>query len=74
MSINLAAIPNEAGDLKIYPAGTAPTLATFIPFPFGRVLANNGMAKLGNGGAVTILDDQASGTVDIVIDTNGYSK
>lgn len=74
VSINLAVIPNEPGDLKIYPAGTAPTLATFINFPLGRVLANNGMEKLGNGGAITVQNDQASGSVDIVIDTNGYFK
>ncbi|MGH7488076.1 MAG: hypothetical protein ACREMY_21135, partial [bacterium] len=73
-SINVAVIPNEAGNLKIYPTGTQPTLATFIQFPMGRVLANNGMAKLGSGGAVTVQNNQATGSVDIVMDTNGYSK
>jgi hypothetical protein len=74
VSINLTVIPNEPGDVKVYPTGTQPTASTFSNFPLGRVLANNGMAKLGSGGAITVLSDQASGSVNIIIDTNGYFK
>jgi hypothetical protein len=74
VSINLTVIPTTAGFLRYYPAGSATTTATATSFPAGRVLANNGMAKLGNGGALTIENGQATGSANIIIDTNGYYR
>jgi len=60
------------GDLRIYPGGTAIPLASAINYRGGETRANNASARLGIGGRLGVHCDQSSGTVNVVIDVNGY--
>jgi hypothetical protein len=65
--------PTATGDLRIFPAnlGTPPS-ATAISFSMGQTRANNGMFSLSPDGALTIKPDIAAGTVQVILDVNGY--
>ena len=62
------------GTLKLNPAGVIPSAATAISFAAGQTLANNAMTFLGTGGAVSVENDQLSGTTEFIADVNGYFK
>ena len=74
VSINLTiTLPTAQGDLQIYPGGSSlPLGAPTIYYRAGQTRANNALAALGPAGDVVIHFDQASGTVELIIDTNGY--
>ncbi|MGH9441851.1 MAG: hypothetical protein ACRD16_06210 [Thermoanaerobaculia bacterium] len=75
VSVNITVVlPSSDGSLKLNPAGVDPSVSTAISFASGRTLANNAMAFLGAGGDVSVEDDQASGSTNFIIDTNGYFK
>jgi hypothetical protein len=38
----------------------------------GQTRANNAVLRLGNGGAFTVFCGQAAGTVEFIVDVNGY--
>jgi hypothetical protein len=61
-----------AGDLRLFPAGTAPPNASTINYGAGKTRADNAVVTLGSNGDFTIKTDQASGTVDVIVDINGY--
>jgi len=64
--------PTDPGDLRIYPGGSEPPLASAINYAAGQTRANNAVVKLGPGGGLEVLCDQAVGTVHFVLDVNGY--
>jgi uncharacterized repeat protein (TIGR01451 family) len=64
--------PTGAGDLRIYPGGTAAPLTSAINYGAGQTRANKGVVKLGADGEVEVLCSQASGTVQFILDVNGY--
>jgi len=66
--------PTSGSDLKIFAAGTTIPTATVISFNSGNTRANNAIMQLGPGGTITIHDDQSMGTVDFILDVNGYFK
>jgi hypothetical protein len=43
-----------------------------IDYAAGQTRSNNAIASLNTGGAVTVRCVQASGTVDLILDVNGY--
>lgn len=75
VSTNLTAVtPAAAGYLSAFPAGVAPPLgASAVDFASGRTRANNAVVSLRGGGAIAVAN-VSSGTVDVVIDVNGYFK
>jgi hypothetical protein len=60
------------GDLRLYAAGGMLPPATSINYRAGQNRANNTTILLGAGGASAVHSDQASGTVQVIIDVNGY--
>jgi uncharacterized repeat protein (TIGR03803 family) len=73
VSINVTITqPTAAGDLRLYPAGTVLPLVSTINYRTGQTRANNAVASLGTGGGVSVRCDQASGTVQFILDVNGW--
>lgn len=61
-----------AGDLRFYPGGTALPLVSTINYRASQTRANNAVARLGAAGDIAVRCDQASGTVHLIVDVNGY--
>jgi hypothetical protein len=73
VSINVTATaPTQPGDLRIYPEGSAPPLASAINYSAGQTRANNAVVKLGPNGGLEVLCGQAGGSVHFILDVNGY--
>ncbi len=66
--------PNVAGNLRLYPGGTAAPLASSINFAPGQTRANNGIVPVSADGKLTIRDDQPGSynLVHAILDVNGY--
>jgi hypothetical protein len=60
------------GHLRLYPAGTAVPLVSTINYRLGQTRANNAIVTLGATGGLEVFCGQATGTVHLVLDTNGY--
>lgn len=63
--------PTGAGDLRLYPAGSSAPLVSTINWVAGQTRANNAVAALSATG-LAVQCDQASGTVHLILDVNGY--
>ena len=61
-----------AGDLRLSAAGAALQLTSSINYRAGVTRANNAAIPLGLGGGFSVHSDQTSGTVQVIIDVNGY--
>ena len=60
------------GDVKVLPVG-APDLGTkTIYFKAGQTRANNAVLELGTGGAISTVCEIPSGTVQFILDVDGY--
>ena len=64
--------PTAPGDLRIYPTGVALPLVSAINYDAGQTRANNAVAILGTAGAIDVRCDQGAGSVDLIVDVNGY--
>ncbi len=65
--------PTESGSLTLHPgSGPAPETAS-IHFAAGRTRANNVTMGLAEG-ALSVLDRQATGTVELIVDVSGYYR
>jgi hypothetical protein len=73
VSLNVTVTQSSApGVLRLYPGGTAVTLASTINYGAGQTRANNQYASLGSTGGMAVRCDQSSGIVQVIIDVNGY--
>jgi hypothetical protein len=73
LSYNITATSATAnGHLRVYPAGVARPGASTVNFTAGLTRANNGIVPLGAAGDVAIYSGQASGSVHVIVDVNGY--
>jgi len=73
VSINLTVVaPGADGNLHAYPVGIALPATSAINFKAGVTRANNGVVSLGDGGGIAVFAALASGTVDVIVDVNGY--
>lgn len=73
VSINMTVTqPTNAGDLRIYPGGGFTPSTSVINYGPGQTRANNAIAPLGVSGELGTRCDQASGTVHLILDINGY--
>lgn len=61
------------GDLRMFPADQTAPLASAINFGLGQTLANNTIVAVDATGAIKVQND-ALGTVHLVLDVNGYFK
>jgi hypothetical protein len=64
--------PTAAGDLRVFPAGSGLPLVSTLNWGPSQTRANNAVVALGLSDDVTVHPDQASGTVHLIIDVNGY--
>ncbi len=73
ISANVTAVnPAVTGDLLVYPNGIAsPPTASTISLRAGRTRANNALVYLAPDGSV-IVKNGSAGTLDLVLDVNGY--
>jgi hypothetical protein len=62
------------GDLRLFPGSSTPPLASTINFRAGQTRANNALVTLSATGILSVLDDQPTGQVQLIVDTNGYFK
>jgi hypothetical protein len=70
-------VPGDAGDLRLYPTGTATPLISTINFVAGRTRTNNAILALGAGGQVDVQCDMPAGSVGtthLVLDVTGYFR
>ena len=73
ISINITVTqPTSLGFLTLFPGGTAAPLASNINFRAGQTRANNDIVPLGTNGTLSVVDGQATGTTDFILDVNGY--
>jgi uncharacterized repeat protein (TIGR03803 family) len=73
VSINVTITqPGAPGDLGLYPGGSARPLVSTMSYWSGQTRADNAVLPLGPSGDLMVHCDQGSGTVQLIIDTNGY--
>ena len=71
LSVNVTITqPGAAGDLRLFPAGTAVPATSLVPFATGQTRADNAMLLLGAAGFTVQLDSAAK--ADFILDVNGY--
>jgi streptogramin lyase len=63
--------PTHAGDVRLYPSGARP-FASAVNCAPGQTRANSGIVSLGPDGSIAMWVDQAAGSVDAILDVNGY--
>jgi hypothetical protein len=64
--------PTGLGDLRTVPGGGTLPLVSTMNWRPGQTRANNAIVSLGPSGDIVVHVDQASGTVHLIIDVNGY--
>lgn len=74
LSTNVTAVaPASTGTLVLYPGDAAVPEAITVAFRAGRTRANNAFLKIAGDGSGTLgISNGASGSVDFVVDVNGY--
>jgi hypothetical protein len=73
VALNVIAIfPSSPGFLTLFPGGTTVPFTSTVNYIPGKVRANNAIIPLGPLHDLAVVCGQASGTVDMVIDVNGY--
>jgi hypothetical protein len=64
--------PTGQGDLRTVPGGGTLPLVSTMNWRPGQTRANNAITSLGPSGDIVVHVDQASGSVHLIIDVNGY--
>jgi Tol biopolymer transport system component len=73
LSLNVTATAATAnGNLRLYPAGVALPTTSVINYTAGLSRANNATIALSSTGEIAVTCSQASGSVHLVLDVNGY--
>ena len=73
VAINVTIVdPNNSGDLRIYPTGTAQPLVSIINFGPNQVRANNAVMPLSATGQMTVFCAMPSGSTNFLFDVFGY--
>jgi ELWxxDGT repeat protein len=76
VAVNVVAVnPGAAGNLRLYPAGSATPNASVLNFREGRTRAGHAIATLGAGGGIAVRCDMPTGSAaasHLVLDIYGY--
>ena len=73
VSLNVTATGADSpGHLRLYPGGGALLATSNVNFGAGQTRASNGLSLLGVAGDLSIFSGQPSGSVDVIVDVNGY--
>ncbi|HEY7512387.1 MAG TPA: glycoside hydrolase family 44 protein [Vicinamibacteria bacterium] len=72
VSLNVAVTaPSTAGNLGLAPAGAAATTSS-LNYAAGQTRGNNAVIMVGASAGLSVRPNQASGTVHVILDVNGY--
>jgi hypothetical protein len=75
LSLNVAVTqPTGAGNVRLYPAGVATPFIATVNYSAGQTRSNNAIVSLDGLGRMAVFCQQASGTVHLIVDVNGYFK
>jgi glucose/arabinose dehydrogenase len=73
VSINVTVTaPTDLGHLVLFPAGGAPPTTSAINFRPGQTRANNAIVTLGPAGDIVVRTGMATGSVQFILDVDGY--
>jgi PKD domain-containing protein/gametolysin peptidase M11 len=73
VSLNITVTgPTGAGDLRVFAVGAPDLGADTIRFGAGQTRANNAVLELGASGNLSVACEMPSGTVQFILDVNGY--
>ena len=64
--------PAAPGDLRVFPGGAALPVVSTLNWSSGQTRANNAVVILGAATDLAVRCDQVAGTVQLVVDVNGY--
>ena len=75
LSINLTVTGGTAsGDVLVFQNGITPPATPAVLYTTGQTRANNGLLALGAAGDFVVKSEQATGTVHVLVDVNGYFR
>jgi hypothetical protein len=76
VAVNVTVVQPTAGPgfLSLYPGGTTLPVSSTVNYKAGQTRGNNVILTVGSAGDILVWCGQGSGTVDMVIDINGYFK
>ncbi|HEV7515992.1 MAG TPA: hypothetical protein VGR07_06805 [Thermoanaerobaculia bacterium] len=73
LSVNVTVVgPATAGDLRLFAAGQPTPLVSAINFTAGQTRTNNAALGLAWGAGTVTAQNDAAGTVHLIVDVNGY--
>jgi hypothetical protein len=73
LAVNVTvAQPTAGGSLTIFASGTANPGTETIDYSAGQTRANNAVVAPNSSGAITVHCTQSSGSVEVILDVNGY--
>ena len=73
VSVNLTVTqPSQPGNLRVFPAGTPLPLASSLNYAAGQTRGNDMILSLNAAGEAQVFCGQAAGTVQFLMDVNGY--
>ena len=73
VSLNITATEATAvGHIRLYPGGAVRPGVSTLNFAAGQTRANNAIVQLGALGDLALFSGQATGSVHVVVDVNGY--
>jgi hypothetical protein len=73
LTINITVTQTTAsGGVLIYRTGIASPQVAIVDYRAGQTRANNGILGLGAGGDFVVESGQPTGTVQVIVDVNGY--
>jgi hypothetical protein len=73
MNVTVTA-PSGEGHLRLFPGGTPLPPNSIINFSPGQTRANSAISLLGAAGDIAIYVGQLTGSVQLIIDVNGYFR
>ena len=70
------ALSTSAGVIRIFPGGERVPVASSLSFAAGRTRANNAVVRLSPDGRgnISVMSDQPSGGVHVILDVSGYFR
>jgi hypothetical protein len=73
LSFNVTATgATAAGNVVLFAGGTSAPTASTLNYAAGATRANNGIVAIGTGAVLRVRSNQATGTVHLILDVNGY--
>jgi hypothetical protein len=75
LSVNVTVVgPTAAGDLRFFPADQSTPISTALNFAAGQTRTNNAILGLSWGAGTATVQNDSAGTVDLIVDVNGYYR